>query len=93
MNFNFLPEALTSPLRLKLLCCLISGKKSFAALKNLTEATDGNISEQLSKLEAWNYIRSEKSIQHKRLQSIYEITPFGLKQLEDYVSLLQSVLE
>lgn len=93
MDLNNIPEALTLPLRLKLLCYLVGGKKSFAELKDLTKASDGNLSVQLTKLEDWKYISCEKSFIQKRPKSVYEITPFGLKQLEDYVDFLQAIIK
>ncbi len=92
MDFNSIPEALTLPLRLKVLCSLVDGKKTFGELKGLTGTTDGNLSIQLSKLESWNYLRSEKAFVGKRPRSTYEITPFGISQLNDYLDFLTSVL-
>lgn len=92
MNFDSIPDALTLPLRLKLLCSLVDGKKAFGELKELTGATEGNISIQLSKLEGWGYIRSEKAFVGKRPKSTYEITRFGIDQLNEYLDFLESVL-
>ena len=89
MDWNTIPEALTLPLRLKILC----RKRTFQDLKELTAATDGNISVQLSRLTEWNYISSSKLPAEKRRSStIYEITPFGIRQLEEYVEFLQGVI-
>ena len=50
------------------------------------------MSVQLTKLEEWGYLTSQKVIEQKKTKSTYTITPFGLQQFEAYVSLLQSVL-
>ncbi|MGI6262205.1 MAG: transcriptional regulator [Acutalibacteraceae bacterium] len=93
MDWNTIPEALTLPLRLKILCLLTTRKRTFQELKELTAATDGNISVQLSRLTEWNYISSSKLPAEKRRSStIYEITPFGIRQLEEYVEFLQGVI-
>lgn len=93
MDWNTIPEALTLPLRLKILCLLTTQKRSFRELKELTAATDGNISVQLSKLAEWNYITSCKRPEEKRRSStVYEITAFGLRQLEEYAAFLQRVV-
>lgn len=92
MKIDHIPDALTLPLRLKLLCSLAAGKKSFAELKEITGATDGNLSIQLPKLEKWRYISSGKTYHGKRPKSTYEITQFGLQQLTEYVELLESVI-
>lgn len=94
MDLNNIPEALTLPLRLKILCLLIDRKRAFNELKTLTKATDGNISVQLSKLEQWGFVCSEKiPVGKKRSNTIYEITPFGVSQLEEYVECLQRVIQ
>ena len=53
-------EAFCSKLRLQIISNLISKKLFFTELKNLTNASDGNLSVQLKKLEGWEYIKSEK---------------------------------
>ncbi len=90
--FN-MPEAFTSSIRLKLISCLLNGEKTFTDIKQITKATDGNISVQLSKLEEWGYIESEKTICGKRPKTSYKITKFGIRQFQDYVDLLESMLK
>ena len=92
MDVSNIPDALTLPLRLKLVCALVGGKQSFGELKQAVQGTDGNISVQLSRLEEWGYIRSEKTVLGRRPRSVYEITPYGLRQLEEYIRFLQSIL-
>ena len=93
MDWNTIPEALTLPLRLKILCLLTTQKRTFRELKELTSATDGNISVQLSKLTEWNYVGSSKlPPEKKRSSTVYEITQFGIHQLEEYVAFLQNVI-
>ena len=90
--FN-IPEAFTSSIILKLISCLLNGEKTFTDIKQITKATDGNISVQLSKLEEWGYIESEKTICGKRPKTSYKITKFGIRQFQDYVDLLESMLK
>lgn len=92
MEISNIPEAFSLSVRLKLLSCLICGGKSFAELKETTQATDGNISVQLSKLEEWGYVVSEKKILGKRTKSTYKITDYGVRQFEEYVKLLENLL-
>ena len=56
MQISNIPEAFSLSIRLKLISCLLNGEKTFKELKQITKATDGNISVQLSKLEEWGYI-------------------------------------
>ena len=93
MNIENIPEAFSVTLRLKIITALVSSSRTFNELRDTTQATQGNLSVQLTKLETWGYITSEKVIEKKKTKSTYTITPFGLQQFEEYVSLLQSVLK
>ncbi|EET59522.1 transcriptional regulator, ArsR family [Marvinbryantia formatexigens DSM 14469] len=93
MQISNIPEAFSLSIRIKLISCLLDGEKSFKDIKQITKATDGNISVQLSKLEEWGYVRSEKTICGKRPKTSYKITDFGIRQFEEYVSLLESMLK
>ena len=93
MEISEIPEAFSLPLRLKLISSLVDGTKSFQELKELTLATDGNISVQLTKLENWDYVKSKKAIRNKKMHTSYQLTDFGRKQLEEYVELLNRFLE
>ena len=55
-------EAFCSKLRLQIISNLVSKKLLFTELKKLTNASDGNLSVQLKKLEGWEYIKSEKKL-------------------------------
>ncbi len=92
MQIYDIPEAFSLSIRLKLISGLTGGEKTFTELKNITKATDGNISVQLSKLEEWGYIKSDKRICGKRPKTSYKITDFGIQQLKEYVDLLESIL-
>lgn len=61
-------------------------------LKNLTNASDGNLSVQLKKLEGWEYIKSEKKLINGKGVTQYQITETGIKQFEEYVVFLESVI-
>lgn len=92
MDINNIPEALTLPLRLKLIGCLVENKKTFNELKDLVQATDGNLSVQLSKLEKWGFISSKKKIEAKKTKTTYEITDYGINMLKEYVELLENII-
>jgi DNA-binding HxlR family transcriptional regulator len=87
-----IPEALTVKLRIKIVSCLIQSSKTFNEILEKTEASKGNISTQLTKLENWGYLTSKKVIEKKKTKTTYTLTEFGLKQFEEYVSFLQNVL-
>ncbi len=93
MNINNIPEALSLPLRLKLISCLVTGKKTFKELKELINASDGNLGVQLTKLENWKFIKSNKKFEGRKPKSTYELTDFGLKVFKEYVELLESIIK
>lgn len=92
MNVNNISEAFTLPLRLSLVSCLINGEKTFSEIKNITNASDGNISVQLSKLENMKIVTSNKILINKKNLTIYRITEFGLTSLQEYVLFLENIL-
>lgn len=65
----------------------------FTELKKLTNASDGNLSIQLKKLESWEYVKSEKKRMNGKAVTQYEITEIGIQQFEEYVDFLESVIE
>lgn len=93
MNIDSIPEAFSVALRLKIISSLVSASKTFNELREMTQATQGNLSVQLTKLETWGYITSDKVIEKKRTKTTYTLTDFGLIQFEEYVALLQAVLD
>ena len=82
-------EAFCSKLRLQIISNLISKKLFFTELKN---ASDGNLSVQLKKLEGWEYIKSEKKLINGKGVTQYQITETEIKQFEEYVVFLESVI-
>lgn len=92
MDINNIPEAFSLPLRLKLISCLVNGKKTFNELKELVQASDGNLSVQLTKLEKWNFISSKKKIEGKKTKTTYEITDYGICILKEYVELSENII-
>ncbi len=77
-------EAFCSKLRLLIISHLIT-KIAFTELKKLTNASDGNLSIQLKKLESWEYVKSEKKLMNGKAVTQYEITEMGIQQFEEYV--------
>ncbi len=93
MNIQNIPKAFSVALRLKIITALVRSSRTFKELREITQATQGNLSVQLTKLEEWGYLSSEKVIEKKKTRSTYTITEYGLQQFEAYVCLLQSVLQ
>lgn len=88
-----LDPLLHSQLRLGIMSLLIGLKSAeFTFLKEKTEATAGNLSVQLDKLEKAGYIKIEKSFKGKRPLTTCAITKKGIEAFENYVKNLKDYI-
>ncbi len=87
-----IPEAFQSRLRLMVVSALTMGKKSFNELKSVTNATDGNLSVQITKLEQWGYIVVEKAFVGRKPITTCELTLEGYSAFKKYVEMLNRIL-
>jgi len=89
-----LDPILHSELRLAIMSILISVEKAdFTFIKEKTEATSGNLSVQITKLEDIGYIKVEKGFKGKIPQTTCLITNEGKKAFEQYVLDLKDYLK
>lgn len=89
-----LDPLLHSELRLAIMSLLISVEKAdFTFIKEKTEATAGNLSVQVTKLEDAGYILVEKGFRGKIPQTTCIITKTGIKAFEQYVQDLKEYLK
>lgn len=89
-----LDPILHSELRLAIMSILISVEKAdFTFIKEKTEATSGNLSVQITKLEDIGYIKVEKGFKGKIPQTTCFITNEGKKAFEQYVLDLKDYLK
>ncbi len=91
MDFS-VPEELKNSLRLTCAALLAGGDKDFRTLKNLTKATDGNLSVQLSHLEEAGFLTVEKGYLGKRPRTVYHLSAEGRAALAGYLAMLQQAL-
>jgi len=92
-NFEPLDPLLHSQLRLAVMSLLISLEEAeFTFIKEKTQATAGNLSVQLDKLEQAGYISISKSFKGKRPLTTCKITKTGIKAFEAYVLALKKYL-
>jgi len=92
--FKDLNPLLHSQLRLTIMSHLISKRvSSFNDLKEITKATSGNLSVQLTKLEAAAYIQLTKSFQKNYPHTAVEITDTGIDAFEEYVKALKDYID
>ena len=93
MSFDNLNPLLHSQLRLAIMSLLISVEKAdYSFIKEKTEATSGNISVQIGKLEKAGYLEVTKTFKNKRPNTSYNITPKGVEAFEKYVNNIQQYL-
>ena len=64
----------------------------FVELKAKVNATDGNLSTHLSKLEEAGYVRIEKTFEGKKPRTNVHLTAKGRKAWIDYLNKLQALL-
>ena len=88
-----LDPLLHSELRLAVMSLLISTEEAeFPYIKEQTGATAGNLSVQVDKLSAADYIEVEKTFKGKRPCTVCRITDKGRKAFEAYIEALKSYL-
>ena len=92
--FKELDPLLHSQLRLAIMSILIGIKEAdFNFLKEKTQATAGNLSVQIEKLQQANYIDVEKTYKGKIPQTICRISDNGKNAFEQYVLNLKDYLQ
>lgn len=88
-----LDPLLHSQLRLAIMSLLLSVEEAdFVYLKEKTEATAGNLSVQLEKLDTAGYIQVTKEFVGKKTRTSCRITDTGKKALEDYIDALREYI-
>lgn len=91
--FNDLDPILHSQLRLSIVSILISLKETdFNYIKETTQATSGNISIQIKKLQDAGYIQVKKSFKNNYPNTTVSITDKGIEAFETYVENLKKYI-
>ncbi len=93
MDVNSIPDIFQSKLRIAIVSCLMTGEKTFKEVKEVTGATDGNLSVQVSKMEESGYIEVKKDFFNNKPRTRYNLTEKGKKEFIDYVNKLENVLK
>ncbi len=84
---------LHSELRLAVISYLTAnGKSDFNELKKITNATSGNLSIQLKKLEDAGYITITKGFLNNYQHTSVEITKKGIDAFEEYVKAIKQYI-
>jgi len=87
-----LDPLLTSELRFYIMTVLaLTQTADFQYLKRELEATDGNLSANLTKLEEAGYLTVKKEFVGKKAHSSYTITPVGLAKLSGHLDTMTAI--
>ena len=71
----------------------MTGEKTFKELKEITGATDGNLSAHLSKMEEAGYIKIFKDFFNNKPRTRYNLTEKGKHEFTAYVTFLESIIK
>jgi DNA-binding MarR family transcriptional regulator len=92
--YQELDPILHSQLRLAIISMLMSNEEvDFNYIKEGTQATSGNISVQIKKLEEAGYVKVMKSFKNNYQNTSLKITAKGIKAFEGYVENLKQYLK
>jgi len=91
--YKELDPILHSQLRLSIVSILMSvDEANFNFIKEETQATSGNISIQIKKLQEAGYIKVKKSFKNNYPNTSLSITRRGIEAFENYVNSLKKYL-
>ena len=93
-DYQQLDEIIHSRIRLAVMAVLITIEEAeFIFLRDKVNATDGNLSTHLKKLEDAGYIAVNKSFEQRKPVSRYLLTQKGRKAFELYVERLEKLIK
>ena len=93
LKFKNLDPLLSNQLRLAIMSILISvDSAEFTFLKEATEASSGNLSVQLTKLEEAGYVHILKTYHGKVPKTICSATKIGMSAFDQHFTSLKSYL-
>jgi len=92
-NYHEIDDVIHSRIRTAIMAVLISVEEAeFTFIREKINATDGNLSVHLKKLEDNNYISVRKEFIERKPVTRYKITETGRKAFEDYIKKLESII-
>jgi DNA-binding HxlR family transcriptional regulator len=93
-NYQHIDDVIHSRIRLAIMAVLIAvDEADFNFLKEKVQATDGNLSVHLKKLEEAKYVAVKKAFVDRKPQSRYKLTAQGRKAFEAYVEQLEKLIK
>ncbi|HXK49224.1 MAG TPA: transcriptional regulator [Clostridiales bacterium] len=92
-DYTLLDDIIHSRIRLAIISVLISVEEAdFNFLKQNVNATDGNLSIHLKKIEEAGYLTAEKTFIDRKPNTKYRLTEAGREAFEKYVERLEKML-
>lgn len=92
--FENLDKTLEHRLRLQIVSVLVANDSyDFSALKELLEATDGNLATHLKALEREKYISVTKSFVDRKPNTRYKITERGRSAFKKHLDALEELIK
>lgn len=92
-DYQQLDDIIHSRIRLAIMAVLIAVEEAeFSYIKEKVNATDGNLSVNLKKLEDAGYISVKKEFVDRKPRTIYSLTKKGRKAFENYLSNIEKFL-
>jgi DNA-binding MarR family transcriptional regulator len=92
-----LNEIIHQPVRLRIMAVLVTleanNEVEFTYLRNLLEATDGNLGAHLRKLEEAGYIVLNKTFVERKPRTFIAATSLGRKVFQEHVEALETILK
>ncbi len=95
-NFDYqqIDDLIHSRIRLAIMSVLITVEEAnFNFIKKQINATDGNLSVHLRKLEDAGYISVKKEFENRKPVSKYKITRKGKKAFQAYIEKLEQLIK
>lgn len=93
MDINSIPDIFQSKLRIAIISTLMTGTKTFKEIKDLTGATDGNISTHMTKLKDAGYVEIVKDFYKNKPRTRYSVTELGITEFKAYVNRLEEIVK
>ena len=93
-DYQQIDDVIHSRIRTAIMAVLVSVEEAeFKYLKEKINATDGNLSVHIKKLEGAGYLSVKKSFINRKPVSQYKITIKGRKAFENYIKKLESIIK
>ena len=89
-----LNKVFDSRIRIGIMSALIVNESvNFNELKEIVDATDGNLASHLKTLEENNFIHVEKGFIGRKTNTVYNITALGEKSFRKHIDALEKIIK